>query len=299
VNAANVFRPVPVPALEPPEEEAPEAIGKLLVASGQLSEAQLEQVLLEQRRRGGRFGEVAVRLRLVRQDAVDRALARHFGYPAVLDPAECRLPGKLVTALNPALPFAESVRALRSQLMLRWFDGTPGKSTLAIASVDRGDGKSFVLANLAVAFSQLGETTLLVDADMRHPVLHDMFGLENKAGLSALLSGRAGLEEVKTIPGLPMLSVLPSGARPPNPQELLGRNAFRILLNQMSSRFNVILLDTPAAQEASDALVVAQRAGGALVVARRNRTRSVEMSQLSASLAHSGVQVLGCTLNDY
>ncbi|HRO58623.1 MAG TPA: polysaccharide biosynthesis tyrosine autokinase [Burkholderiaceae bacterium] len=297
MTAPSEFRAVSIPVFEPVAERPSDSIGALLIADGHMTVDQVEQVLHEQQQNGGRFGEIACRLGFVTHSTVDGALALQFGYPTAL--SKSRLPARLVTALNPALPFAESIRALRSQLMLRWFDGTPGKTALAITSVDRGDGKSFISANLAVAFSQLAESTLLIDADMRNPVLHETFGLDNRMGLSALLSGRAGLDEIRTVAGLPKLSLLPSGALPPNPQELLGRAVFRNLLNHLSSHFNVILLDTPSAQAASDAQVVAQRAGAALLVARKDVTRGREMAQLSATLANSGVQVLGATLNAY
>lgn len=118
-------------------------------------------------------------------------------------------------------------------------------------------------------------------------------------GLSALLSGRAGREEIRTLPGLPNLSIVPSGALPPNPQELLGRPTFARLLDEMSSNFDVILLDTPSAQEASDAHVVALRARACLLVGRKDKTRTRELTQLAAVYTNSGISVLGSTLNEY
>lgn len=278
---------------------ARDAIGTLLVEGGHLTPSQMEQVLAEQKVRRRRFGELVVRLGFAPQKAVDGALARQFGYPVARDASGTLLPPGLVTALNPSMPFAESIRALRSQLMLRWFDGSPGRTALAVASVDQGDGKSYVSANLAVAFSQLGESTLLIDADMRNPSQHRLFGLKNRMGLSGLLGGRAGLSEIRKLRSLPRLSILPAGPLPPNPQELLGRDVFRHLLDELSSHFNVILVDTPSAQLASDFHVVARRTGAALIVARRDHTRARDVSGLSATLIASGVQVLGSTLNEY
>ena len=98
---------------------------------------------------------------------------------------------------------------------------------------------------------------------------------------------------------LPNLSILPAGACPPNPQELLARGTFRRLLAELSKHFDVILIDTPAAQIASDVHVVSHRAGAALLVARRDHTRAPELSRLASSLRGAGAQVLGSTLNDY
>src|SRR5690606_14998434 len=112
-------------------------------------------------------------------------------------------------------------------------------------------------------------------------------------GLSGILSGRAGLEEIMDFPTLPNLSVLPAGPTPPNPQELLGRDAFAELLQILVGRYEVILIDTPSAQEASDALVICQRAGGALIVGRKDKTKASEISQLAAVLNNSNITLLG------
>ncbi len=272
-------------------------IGQILVERGRMTAMQVERVLQEQRTTNLRFGECATRMGFVQAKDVEDALAMQFGY-SVAEAEQVGLPDKVVAALNPYSPFSEALRGLRSQLMLRWFDGTPTQSALAITSVDRGDGKSFITGNLGVVFSQLGEQTLIIDADLRHPTQHQIFNLPNRMGLSGILSGRAGLEEIVTIPQISNLAVLPSGPLPPNPQELLGRPAFTDLLNALSNRYNVILIDTPSAQEASDANVVAQRAGAALIVGRKDRTKSSELSQLAGIMGNSGITILGATLNE-
>jgi protein-tyrosine kinase len=284
-------------AVETAKASADMRLGQILTARGRMTTAHIQTVLDEQSRSPGRFGEIAVRLGYVKLKDVEDALALQFGYTA-LEPASGQLPAKVVAAFNPALPFVEALRGLRSQLMMRWFDGTPGQTALAVTSVDRGDGKSFITANLGVVFAQLGESTLIIDADLRHPTQHQIFGLQNRMGLSGILSGRAGLEEIVRSQNIPNLSVLPSGPLPPNPQELLGRPDFSRMLNELSSVYDVILVDTPSAQQSSDAHVVAQRAGAALIVGRKDRTRAGEIAQLSQILTNSGIQVLGATLNE-
>lgn len=297
-SSAAASTAVTTPATRP---DAAPRIGEMLVSQGVMNTTQVDRVLELQRSpdERARFGEIAVRLGHATKEQVAEVLARQFGSASELDLSKSRLPATIVTAFRNVLPFAESIRSLRSQLMMRWFDGTPGQSTLAITSVDRGDGKSFVTANLAVAFSQLGEKTLVIDADMRHPTQHEIFGLRNPLGLSGVLSGRADLNEIRLIDGLGNLSVLPAGPLPPNPQELLGRPEFGRLLNEMSSVFDVILVDTPSAQEASDAHVVAQRTRAVLMVGRKDKTRAAEIKQLGAVFNSSGISVLGATLNEY
>lgn len=273
------------------------AIGEILVAGRKMTQEQVERVLEAQKTSDRRFGEIAVKLGFVKLQDVDQALAIQFGYSSA-DTSQ-RVPSQLTAAVTPTAPFAEALRGLRSQLMMRWFDGTPGQTTLAVTSVDRYDGKSFITANLGVVFSQLGERTLIIDADLRHSTQHKQFGLRNGLGLSGILSGRAGFEEIAQIEHFPKLAVLPSGPQPPNPLELLGRDEFGLLLNELSSQFDVILVDTPSAQQAADALVIAQRARGVLIVGRKDRTKSSEIAQLAGILSGSGATVLGSTLNEY
>ena len=274
-------------------------IGAILVAHGKMNEQQVQQVLAQQEREPGmRFGEICVRNRFVSQKDVDDALASQFGFTSNSQSASNLAP-EIVVAHNPFSPFSEALRGLRSQLMLRWFDGSPQQGALAMTSVDRADGKSFICSNLGVVFSQLGEKTLIIDADLRNSTQHKKFGVQNRMGLSGLLSGRAGVEEILAVPGLSNLAVLPSGPLPPNPQELLGRESFSQFLAAMSSTFDVILIDTPSAQQASDAQVVAQRARAALIVGRKDKTKSSEIGQLGQVMTSSGVKLLGATLNTY
>ena len=274
-------------------------IGQILVANAKLTEENVADVLADQEQNpSARFGEIAVRKRYVSQKDVDEALASQFGFSSSAQ-SSAVLASEIVVAHNPFSPFAEALRGLRSQLMLRWFDGSPQQAALAMTSVDRSDGKSFITANLGVIFSQLGERTLIIDADLRNSTQHLKFGVQNRMGLSGVLSGRAGIEEILAVPGIDNLGILPSGAIPPNPQELLGREEFSRFLAAMASTFDVILVDTPSAQQASDAQVVAQRARAAVIVGRKDKTKSAEIAQLGAVMSSAGVKILGATLNEY
>ena len=182
--------------------------------------------------------------------------------------------------------------------MLRWFDAEAQRKALAIVSPGAGEGRSFIAANLAIVFSQLGENTLLIDADLRTPRQHELFKLRNNAGLSGLLAGRANAEAVVRVPSLLGLSLLPAGAIPPNPQELLGRPAFIETLLTVSRDFDVVIIDTPAASEYADAQTIAVRAGAALMLARKNRSSLPDLAQLTGSLQQSGATLVGSVLND-
>ena len=182
----------------------------------------VERILEQQREKGGRFGDAGRALGLLEQRDIDFALSRQFDYP-YLRRGESRVSEAVVAAYEPASPQVEALRALRSELMLHWFSDDAAHKSLAVVSEARGDGRSYIAANLAVVLSQLGGRTLLIDADLRNPSQHALFGLENRIGLSAVLAGRAGAEAVQRVAELGSLSVLPAGVAPPNPQELLAR----------------------------------------------------------------------------
>ena len=273
------------------------SIGAILIDTGRLSAEGAERILRLQKEQGKRFGDAAIELGLLTQDDISFALASQFDYP-YLPAGDNSLSHDLVAAYKPFSPVVEQLRALRSQLMLRWFDAEADRKALAIISPGSGDGRSFIAANLAIVFSQLGERTLLIDADLRHPSQHELFKLGNSAGLSGLLAGRANAGAVMRVPTLLGLSVLPAGAVPPNPQELLGRPAFIETLHSISRDFDVVIIDTPAASKYADAQTIAVRAGAAIMLARKNRTSLPEMAQLARNLQQSGATLVGSLLND-
>ena len=181
--------------------------------------------------------------------------------------------------------------------MLRWFNSSAERKGLAVVSADSGDGRSYIAANLAIVFSQLGERTLLIDADMRVPRQHRLFSLGKRAGLSDILVGRAGSEAIVSIDALPNLSVLSAGATPPNPQELLGRQNFSKLLLALGEDFDVIIVDTPPASACADAHTVAVRTGAALIVARQGQSSIARLAHFTHSLREFGVTLVGSVLN--
>ena len=202
-----------------------------------------------------------------------------------------------MAAYDPFSPQVEVLRAVRSQLMLRWFDR--GHKALTIVGVDPGDGASLFAANLAVVFSQLGERTLLVDANLRTPSQHDIFSVKARQGLSDVLAGRADLSVIHHVESFVDLSVMIAGTLPPNPQELLSRSAFAGLNSQMESRYDVTLYDVAASTRGLDALVLAARTGGVLIVARKNKTHLGDIGALADHVQQNGAHVVGSVLVDF
>ena len=275
------------------------SIGTILIKAGRLTLEDAEKILQLQREQGLRFGDAAIALGLLTRSDIDFALARQFDYPYLMA-GESAVNESVVAAYAPFGHHGHIFSNLRGQLMLRWFDNAPARKALAIISAERSDGRSYVTANLAASFSQLGQKTLLIDADLRNPGQHALFGLENRSGLSTVLAGRENPDAViQQVTGLPDLSVMPAGAIPPNPLELLARPPFQQLLTDMAQWYDIILLDTPATTESADAQTIAVRAGAALIVARKNKTRMWRVRGISDTVTHASASVIGTVLNDF
>lgn len=271
-------------------------IGAILVDAGRLNLDDVERILRLQKEQGLRFGDAALKLQLVSADDIQYALSRQFSYP-YLRVGEGGFSNDLIAAYKPFSPQVEMLRALRSQLMLRCFN--EDRKALAIVSPSAKEGRSYLAANLAVVFSQLGERTLLIDADLRNPRQHLIFNLACNTGLTPILAGRANHDAIVRIPHFSDLSVLAAGPVPPNPLELLGRSEFARLLDESTQRFDIILIDTPAGVSYSDAEIIAARAGNALMVTRKDRTPLGPAKAFASQLTASGAAVIGSVLNKY
>ncbi|GAA4020928.1 chain length determinant protein tyrosine kinase EpsG [Actimicrobium antarcticum] len=274
------------------------SIGSILVNVGRLSVADAEKIMRYQSECNVRFGDAAIELGLLTPADIDFALSRQFEY-AYLLPGQSEISEEVVAAYEPFTNRVEALRALRNQLMARWFQTSDGGRALAITSAERGDGRSFLAANLAVVFSQQGQRTLLIDADLRNPCQHQLFNLENRVGLSSILSSRNGIESIQGVPELQNLSLLTAGAPPPNPLELLGRPLFSEMLQELSLQFDVILIDTPAGAEFSDAQTIAARAGAAIVVTHQNFSHVNKVRDLVTALSETRTQLVGTVLNNF
>jgi len=271
-------------------------IGRILMDMGKLKPRDVDRIFHLHREQGLRFGEAARKLNLVKDADVQYALSIQFSYP-YLKPGQGVLGPELVVAHDPFDHQSEILRDLRTQLLLHWVDAE--HKTLVVASPDPRDGRSYLAANLAVVFAQLGEKTLLIDADLRFPRQHRIFGQGNGPGLAQVLSGRSGIEAAARMPYFENLWLLPAGATPPNPLELLSSTAFPRLLAEARSQFTLILIDTPAAARGSDAKIIGARVDGALVLARANRTQTGALESLCRAMNAGGTPVVGTVLNRF
>ena len=279
-------------------ELAGRSIGSIISETRNLGAEQVEKIPKHQREKGVRFGEAAISLGYASIDDVMYALSQQFHYPYAAQSQRQANP-ELVTLNKPFGVQAESFRAIRSQIIMRLFNEGQQRRAIAVVSPDSGDGKTFFAANLAVTLAQLGGRTLLVDADLRGPRQHEVFGIPNNAGLSGILSGRTESKVIQQVPGVPSLFVLPVGIKPPNPLELVERPAFGLLIRELLSKFDHVVVDTPAAMYGSDCSVIAARCGAALVMARKNMSRVKSLEQLIRNIGETPSLLAGVIFNEY
>jgi len=273
-------------------------IGAILMDEGKLTPSDAEQVLKRQRELGWRFGEAAIELNLITDTDLREALAKQYEFPYLVSGPD-GVAKELIAAWDPFHPVVEELRAVRTQLLIRWFNPQAGRRTLVIASPGAREGRSFVAANLAVVFSQLGHRTLLVDADFRAPRQQSIFNVADRFGLSSVLSGRADLSAAVPVAGITGLAVLPCGPVPPNPLELLSRGSFAALLGKAQAEYDVILVDTPPAGEYADAQCIAFRAGDVLLLSRRHHTRVDDTERAVRELSDASARVVGTLMNSF
>lgn len=273
-------------------------IGEILREKAQWNAEQVKSILGYMQSHGVRFGDAAIALGLATQDDVLQALSEQFGYPYADEERRKHSP-ELIALNQPFSSQAEAFRAIRSQVMMRVFNEDQQKRALAVVSPDSGDGKSFFSANLAVTLAQTGGRTLLVDADLRGPRQHEVFNLDNSAGLSSVLAGRIDSQVVQQVAGVPSLFVMPVGVTPPNPLELIERPAFGMLMRELVLKFDHVIVDTPAAVYGADALAIAARCGAVLIVARQNKSRVGTLQQLVNSLSQSTARMAGVIMNEF
>jgi protein-tyrosine kinase len=271
------------------------SIGDIIKATNNLSVEQIELVAAHQRKTGLRFGEAAVALGLIKSEDVLWALSQQFQYPYSSENSDS-VHEELVVANKPFSPEAELFRSLRTQLLTSHPEGGPRRA-LAVISPNSGDGKSFVAANLAVAMSQLGAKTVLVDADMRNPRQDKLFNSKLSNGLSSVLSERSSVTIHRPTEHLPSLYLLPVGVIPPNPLELLQKQQFARLLAELTLKFDYVIIDTPAFTQSDDAYLISVLCGSTLVVAKNNETRYAGLQGMVDVLRKANIRIAGTVLN--
>lgn len=205
------------------------------------------------------------------------------------------LSGHLVTLGRPDSAASEAYRTLRTSLLYARVD-TPPKM-IVITSHGAREGKSTTCANLGVVLAQAGKKTLIVDCDLRNPVLHKMFELRNVRGVTDILLGHHDLDEVWHEP-LPGLKLITAGPLTSHPAELITSQRFAEFLSQLRQGFDYVLIDTPPVGSVSDPLALATQGDGVMLVLDAQHTRKVNVRRAMRSLETVRANVLGTVMND-
>jgi non-specific protein-tyrosine kinase len=204
---------------------------------------------------------------------------------------------ELITVSDPRSPISEAYRALRTNLDFASLD--QALKTLAVTSAGVGEGKSTTLANLAVVSAQAGRTVLLVDADLRRPILHHLFGLENQVGLTTVMMDDAALTsppfQATEIEGL---SVLTSGPLPPNPADLMGSHRMEEVIATLTGSADQVFFDTPPVVAVTDAAVLATKVDGVLLVVSAGKTRRERARAAVQRLEQINARLVGTVLTN-
>ncbi len=202
---------------------------------------------------------------------------------------------RLVTLLDPTSVAAEDYRSLRANLLYALVDDPP--KVIVLTSPNPREGKSTTCANLAVVLAQADKRTLILDCDLRKPVMHRVFDLRNIRGIVNVLSGQRGLKEVWQEP-LSGLKVVTVGPVPPNPAELLSSGRFAEFLANVREDFDYVLIDAPPVGLVSDPLVLATQGDSVLLVMDAQNTRKGALRESMRSLEAVGANVLGTVMNN-
>lgn len=198
----------------------------------------------------------------------------------------------LVPYFDRMSPISEQYRQLRATL--KGPAGTDAPKVIAVTSAVEGEGKSVTALNLAITYADDKECrVVVVDADMRKPSVHRLFGVDNQRGLSDFLAGNVMLELILQRSRLKNLSILPAGRLPGDPADLLAGKKLDDLITRMSRDFDVVIVDTPAIVSQTDAAVVAQKADGAIFVVKVGGTPREVVAQGLDRLAKARVKILG------
>lgn len=202
----------------------------------------------------------------------------------------------LITALRPTSVISEQFRTLRTNIQFAMVDRD--LKTISVTSATPDAGKTTVSANLAVTFASQEKKVLLVDADMRKPTVHKVFGVKNTNGLTSLLTHQSSKVEEYVI-GTPNdnLFIMPSGPIPPNPAELLGTNRMSEIINEMKQYFDLIIFDTPPTLAVTDSQVITTKVDGTIVVMRYGFVKKEQAIKTKELLEKVDAKILGAVLN--
>lgn len=208
-----------------------------------------------------------------------------------------KLSPHMISHIAARSPIAESYRSLRTAVSYASIERKI-RVILVTSSVPQ-EGKSTTSSNLSIVLAQSGARTLLVDCDLRRPILHSIFGLHKEPGLVNCLVGTSSIDEAVVASGIPDLWLLRSGSIPPNPSELLGSHRMVELLEELKERFDTIILDSPPVGAVTDGVILSTIVDATIVVVRAHQTKLEFLQRTHEELERVFVPPLGVVLNDF
>lgn len=204
--------------------------------------------------------------------------------------------GRLIAYQDSKSPITERYRSIRTNLEYAQIDKKFQR--IVITSANPSEGKSTTISNLAVTYAQQGKRTILIDADLRKPNLHKIFGVQNTNGLTDVLmkklDTRDAAREIRGIDGLFLMS---AGFTPVHPAELLASHAMHQLINDLSKDYDIILIDTPPVLVATDAQIVSSICEAVLLVIKSGTTERKDLLDAKRKLEHVNANLVGAVLN--
>jgi len=213
---------------------------------------------------------------------------------------EASISAKRYTILDPDTPFYvnESYKAMRTNITFALAASTSrNKNVFAVASANPSEGKSTTAANIAIALSQMDCKVLLVDADLRKPVQHRIFKVNNKLGLTNVLVQMEIFEDCVKREVIPNLDLLTTGTKPPNPSEILASDYTADVLSGLSQMYDYVIIDTPPVNVVSDAMVISKSIAGILLVLKYGVTTYEDLKEATRKTELSNTSIVGCVLN--
>lgn len=204
-------------------------------------------------------------------------------------------PVEMVTYGNPKSILSEAFRNIRTSILLSFSEKPPKK--IAITSPNPGEGKTTTVVNTSISLSQTGGQVLIIDADMRKPRIHQVFGDKNEVGLSSFLSGNIDIDSVLKRSTLSNLYYIPSGPIPPNPTELIGSEIFRKMIESLEKRFNHIVIDCPPVLGFADSIILSTYVDGLILVVSGGKTPKETLKRAKEGLQQVNARILGVVIN--
>ncbi|TFE28184.1 CpsD/CapB family tyrosine-protein kinase [Cohnella luojiensis] len=202
----------------------------------------------------------------------------------------------LITETNPKSPISEGYRILRTNIEYSSIDQS--LQVIMVTSSKPSEGKSTTCANMAVAFAQTNKRVLLIDADLRKPTQHHIFGKSNRFGMTTALFNQKELQDVIQHTNTENLSIIPAGPTPPNPSELLSSKRMTAMLEATKGMYDMIIIDTPPILFVTDAQIVAAQSDGVVLVVDSGKVKKDVALKAKASLDHVKAKLLGVVLNN-